>query len=92
MPGRDRTGPMGTGPFGRGMGPYSSGEPFPGNYAGGGWGRRWRTRFWSSGWGQQLPTMSPEEEISALKQRETWLNRQLEWVKKRLKDSEEQGK
>jgi hypothetical protein len=92
MPGRDRTGPIGTGPIGRGLGPcWDEDAPVPqAGFFGAGWGRRRGWRFWQRG-GYQMPYMTAEDEKSALKQQETWLTSRLDWVKKRLQENEEKS-
>lgn len=79
MPQMDGTGPFGTGPIGRGLGPCGGG------YA----GRFFRNRgrgFWQSGrflWNPMIP-LSPEEEIHLLEQEKNWLERQIDAINKRL--------
>lgn len=81
MPGMDGTGPLGTGPIGRGLGPCGGG------FAGRGWGRGFsRGGF---GWwpGQYAAPMTNEKEM--LEQQRTWLDNQLNTINQRLKDLEE---
>ncbi len=93
MPGRDRTGPMGTGPLtGGGFGGCAG-------YAPGGrglraWGGRgWRNRFYATGlpgWAAgpwQGP--SPEEEAAFLRNQAASHQSALEQIEARLKDLEE---
>lgn len=85
MPAKDGTGPTGTGPIGRGMGPC--GEGYAGGYAGRGRGRGFsRGNF---GWvmGQ---TDAPQPDIkAAMTQRKTWLENQLALVSQQLQDFDE---
>lgn len=83
MPGRDQTGPVGTGPNGRGLGPCR--DENDNNARSGFFGRRrggrrggWRGRFqppWA-GWGQNQPSLEQEEQ----------------YLKKRLAEVQEQLK
>ena len=77
MPGMDRSGPMGTGPTGRGLGPCGSGpgERWIGRgFRRGGWFGRWRTPA----------EMNPAEEKDNLQNQKGWLESQLEAIGKRL--------
>ena len=81
MPGMDKTGPFGTGPVGRGMGPCGGGLAAQrGN--GRGMGRGFR-RGGGFGW-LSFPIVSKEEEKDLLEKRKNWLKSQLEAVGKRL--------
>lgn len=79
MPGLDGTGPFGTGPVGRGLGPCSGG--YTGRFFRN-WGRGFRQggRF---GWNSMVQ-LSPEEEINLLEQEKSCLERQIEALNKRL--------
>jgi hypothetical protein len=76
MPGMDRTGPFGTGPRGRGMGPCGGGQP--------GLGRGFRSRQGGIGWGVAQAAVPTEKE--ALEQRQSWLEEQLATVAQRLQE------
>jgi hypothetical protein len=95
MPGRDRTGPLGTGPmFGRGMGycgSYSQAgfaNSIPGFRNGFGFrGRGWRRGFFAAdipSW--RAPT--PEQETADLKAQADWLKGQLDAIQKRIEEIE----
>ena len=82
MPAQDGTGPYGTGPVGRGVGPCGGGYVSRrssrwgrGFWRGRGPGRRW---FWSA------PT--PEDEVDFMEQEKSWLKTQLEVIEKRLEN------
>lgn len=88
MPARDGTGPFGTGPSGRGLGPcrdtvagsvddlpYGMGMAY--RRGRGGWGRRPR-------WGRMPWTANDEQQV--LKNQQSWLKEQLDAVKQRLED------
>ena len=78
MPGFDGTGPNGTGPLGRGLGPCGGG------YAGRGYGRGMGrgARF---GWGFPPAPYSPEAETPFLEQRKAWLESQLAAINEQMK-------
>ncbi len=81
MPGMDRSGPFGTGPIGRGMGPCRSGVAA--------WGRsRGFRRGGFVDWGVTPITASPEEEKAALESQKNWLESQLAAVTQKLQDLE----
>lgn len=82
MPGFDRTGPLGTGPIGRGLGPCGGGRAFGrgGRFGFGGVGAGWRWNNWAP--------QTPEEETAALEQEKKWLESQLAAIKQRLERSE----
>ncbi|MBN2258006.1 MAG: DUF5320 domain-containing protein [Anaerolineaceae bacterium] len=86
MPGMDRTGPLGTGPIGRGMGPCGGGQAFG----------RGRGRGFGRGFGLglgRLPAVLPvENEKEILEQQKSWLETQLEAVTRRLEESGETDK
>ena len=82
MPRFDGTGPTGTGPIGRGMGPCGGG--YAGGYAGRGRGRGFfRGNF---GWGMGQIDALPFATKEAVAQRKTWLENQLAAVSKQLQD------
>lgn len=81
MPGMDKTGPFGTGPMGRGLGPCGGGAASQrGN--GRGMGRGFR-RGGGFGW-CLTPVVSKEEEKTFLEERKNWLKTQMEAVEKQL--------
>ena len=83
MPGMDKTGPIGTGPVGRGLGPCGDGYAF------------WRRRNWGMGrgfrwgtgrgWAFSVP-ISKEEEKARLENHKSWLQTQMEEVEKMLEN------
>ncbi len=77
MPRFDGTGPMGTGPFGRGLGPCGGG------YAGRGYGKGVGrgARF---GWGFPPVPFNAEVEKPFLEQRKAWLENQLAAINEQL--------
>jgi len=81
MPGMDKTGPFGTGPMGRGMGPCGGGQ------TGRGRGHGFR-RGGGAGWGMMPTTLSPDEEKSMLEQQKDWLETQLAAITQRLQGFE----
>ncbi len=81
MPRMDKTGPFGTGPMGRGMGPCGGGLASQrGN--GRGMGRGFR-RGGGFG-GRSIPLVSADEEKTLLEERKNWLKTQIEAVDKQL--------
>jgi len=101
MPAGNGTGPLGLGPrTGRGMG-YCAGFGVPG-YAnpgprlglGFGWGRGRGWRWWYRatglpGWGRfGYPGVSPQDELSLLKEQAGFLEQQLKTVSQRMKELE----
>jgi hypothetical protein len=79
MPGMDKTGPFGTGPMGRGMGPCGGGLASQrGN--GRGMGRGFR-RGGGFG-GRSTPIVSADEEKTLLEERKNCLKAQVEAVEK----------
>jgi hypothetical protein len=81
MPGRDRTGPFGTGQLGRGMGPCGGGLGFQR-----GGGRGMGRGFWRGGgfgW-RSATTISADQEKTILEERKSWLKAQVEDVEKQL--------
>lgn len=79
MPGFDRTGPLGTGPIGRGLGPCGGGMAY-----GWGRGRGFRRGGWF-GWGPAaVPPLAPEDEKSMLEQQKSFLENQLNAITQRL--------
>ena len=86
MPGYDGTGPEGTGPIGRGLGPCGEGNNYPRRTFWGGRGggrRRWFRSF-------RRPSYFPENERNSLDAEKRWLTQQLEAIDKRLKDVKEE--
>ncbi len=77
MPYLDGTGPMGTGPYGRGMGPCRRGRPMTG--FGRGYGRRFGSGREVLETGDVDVKRSLESEIESLEQR-------LSYLRERLKD------
>lgn len=73
MPARDGTGPFGSGPVGRGMGPCRDG------YAG--WGRG---RGFMRGFGVRSLPATPGDEKTWLESQKVWLESQLQSIKERL--------
>jgi Family of unknown function (DUF5320) len=94
MPRFDGTGPFGTGPMGRGMGPCGAGRRsgFGSGFGQGfcrlgnfrsGWNRpRWGWGAWG---GNQT---APQDEVQALKQEAAYLQEQMEAIQKRLNELE----
>jgi hypothetical protein len=77
----DKTGPLGTGPMGRGMGPCA-GDATTKRWNGRGMGRGYR-RGGGFGWrSTQLVTM--DEEKAVLEERKSWLEFQVEAITQRL--------
>ena len=77
MPGMDKTGPLGTGPIGRGMGPCGGG------LAGRGRGRGFR-RGCGAAWGMMPTTLSLDEEKDNLEKQKGWLEAQLAMITQKL--------
>lgn len=81
MPGFDRTGPFGSGPVGRGMGPCGGGQA--------NWGRgRGYGRGAGSRWGGTPTEISPDDEKENLTRQKGWLESLLESINQRLKNLE----
>lgn len=82
MPARDGTGPYGTGPVGRGFGPCGgNGQEFVNDQPFGmGMAHRRGRRFWNRQPHRGLEANTPEEEMSLLQNRQTWLKEQLDAV------------
>ena len=80
MPRFDGTGPMGTGPIGRGLGPCGGGQA---RGRGRGFGRG------NFGWGMGQFTAPQPETEEVLEQRKTWLEKQLAAISQRLQDLNE---
>lgn len=81
MPNMDGSGPMGTGPLGRGLGPCGSGQA--------GWDRGRGFRRGGGRW--DWAPFSADQESAFLEQRKSWLKRQLEAISQRqqtLKEKE----
>lgn len=81
MPGLDGTGPLKTGPIGRGMGPCGGGQ------AGRGRGRGFFRGGFGRGMGQFDAPVSDQKEF--LDQRKTWLENQLAAINQRLQELEQ---
>lgn len=77
MPGMDRTGPMGTGPIGRGMGPCGDGQAR---------GGRFRRFKWGGGfgWNRMLQPLSPDEEKMIMENQKAMLETQVEILRRRI--------
>jgi hypothetical protein len=105
MPGRDRTGPRGSGPMmGRRAG-YCAGYILPG-YANPGYGMRfgrqislggrhgWRHWYFATGqpgWAQTgTGPVYPQQELAALKNEAEWLENRLGVIKQRIEELERQ--
>lgn len=80
MPGLDKTGPLGTGPNGRGMGPCGGGT------AGRGRGGRGNGRGAGAGWGNRAVNLSPEDDKAMTEKEKTCLESRLEAAKNRLEE------
>jgi hypothetical protein len=84
MPNMDNTGPFGTGPVGRGMGPCGGGLA---SQRGSGWGmgigRGFRRGGWF-GWRMTPTPLSPDEEKGMLEQQKNWLKARIEEIEKQL--------
>ena len=93
MPRFDGTGPTGTGPNGRGMGPCGAGNAvgyagrgggFAGRVSGRGRGRGFfRGGF---GWGMAQTDVPQPDIKAAMTRRKAWLENQLAFVSQRLQD------
>ena len=81
MAGIDKTGPFGTGPIGRGMGPCGGGLASQ-RSNGMGMGRGFR-RGGGCG-GRSTPIVSADEEKTLLEERKNWLKAQVEAIEKQL--------
>ncbi len=80
MPRFDRTGPLGTGPIGRGLGPCGGGQA-----AGWGRGRGFRQGGGrGQGFGWVSAPYSVEEEKQTLEQQKSWLEEQIVAITQRL--------
>lgn len=80
MPGMDKTGPLGTGPIGRGLGPCGSGQLGRcrrGNLVGG-----------RNGWGRGLTFAAQRDEKEILQQQKNVLEDQLSKINQHLEDLE----
>jgi hypothetical protein len=83
LPGMDKTGPFGTGPVGRGMGPCGGGFTYQ---RGGGWGMgRGFRRGCGPGW-RSTAVCSVEEEKTLLEQQKNQLKVQIEAVDKQMEN------
>lgn len=86
MPGYDGTGPTGTGPYGRGLGPCGQGR---GVRWGGffGFRRGWRGAGPGFGWFNRAP-VAPMDQKEDLESEKQWLTQQLDAINKRLDELE----
>ena len=80
MPRFDGTGPMGTGPIGRGMDPCGGGQS---RGRGRGFGRG------NFGWDMGQSTAPQPETKEVMEQRKTWLEKQLVAISQQLQDMDE---
>ncbi len=78
MPGLDKTGPLGTGPIGRGLGPCRGS-----GLAGWGGGRGFR-RGGGMGWGMMSMPFTPDEQKGFLTRQKKWLESQVDAINKQL--------
>jgi hypothetical protein len=81
MPGRDQTGPSGTGPTGRRVGPCANSE----NDIGGRWQRQGRG-FWPRRHQNWPVPVSPAEEKEFLEAEQNWLQKRIDAISKRLEE------
>lgn len=79
MPGMDGTGPYGTGPVGRGLGPCGGG--WAGRFSRG-WGRGFGYGGWYGWNAMNMP--SPVDEIALLENQKKWLESQIEVINTRI--------
>lgn len=79
MPGMDKTGPLGTGPTGRGMGPCGGG------FAGRGRGRGF-SRGFGLGWNVTPRAFTTDEEKIVLERQKDWLEAQIAEISERLQE------
>ncbi len=102
MPGGNGRGPAGMGPmtgWGRGLcaSPATAGQPFAGRGfgRGGGGGRGWRNQFYATGltgWQRAYPAqqeLGPKEQSEILKAQAEYLSSELEAVRARLNELEQ---
>ena len=80
MPGMDKTGPLGTGPIGRGLGPCGGGQL--------GRGRRGNLVDGRNGWGRGLLFADQGDEKEILQQQKSVLEDQLSKINQHLQDLE----
>ena len=85
MPGMDKTGPLGTGPIGRVMGPCGGG------FAGRGRGRGFGRGF-GMGWNAFPRGITTDEEKVVLERQKDWLEAQVAEISKRLQEMEKTNK
>ena len=90
MPRFDGTGPTGTGPIGRGMGPCGGG--YAGSYGGAFAGRGRGRGVFRGGFGWGIgQTDFPQPDIkAAITQRKAWLENQLAVVNQQLQDTDKE--
>lgn len=86
MPGFDRTGPLGTGPVGKRMGPCKGSMPDPRTgMRGFGLGRGFRCGG-GYGWRISPLPLTPEDNKSILERQKNWLQSQLEVILQKLQE------
>lgn len=78
MPDMNKTGPLGTGPIGRGMGPCGGGMRGRGRGMGAGWWGR------GAGWTRTSPVATAEEETTILTTQKGWFEDCLAEINQRL--------
>ncbi len=93
MPARDGTGPYGTGPVGRGLGPCGGNEQQFGDNQQFGMGRanRWGQRRFGNrhprwGWRANTVSNAADSEIQNLQDRQNWLKDQLDAVPREIEN------
>ncbi len=93
MPARDGTGPYGTGPVGRGLGPCGGNEQQFGDNQQFGMGRanRWGQRRFGNrhprwGWRANTVSNAADSEIQNLQDRQNWLKDQLDAVTREIEN------
>lgn len=88
MPARDGTGPYGTGPVGRRLGPCFRDEQEYDQPFGMGRAHRWGGRFGNRrprwGWGAGFFYRDAESEFQVLQDRQNWLKEQLDAVTREI--------
>jgi len=90
MPARDGTGPYGTGPVGRGLGPCGGNAQEFNQQFGMGLGNRWGRRFgnrqlWRSR-RVSANVFTEDSEIQSLQNRQSWLQGQLALISRRIEE------
>ncbi len=79
MPAFDKTGPIGTGPTGRGLGPCGGAHSWRGRGRG----------YFRAGFGMGRAELPFSEQREDLRRQQSWLQTQLDAVKQRLRDIED---